>query len=89
MMSDAKKRATLPWVPTGFCAILALITVGAQHWTTILNRSDSGAWSIGAVFLLNLPMCFYFVGAATSRMQREILELRQQVAQLQGNKAVI
>ena len=85
-MSDAKKRATLPWVPMGFCAFLSLITVTANIWLSFVNHSDSGGWAIG--FLCFLPMCFYFVGAATSKTQGEILELRKQLAALQGNKAV-
>jgi hypothetical protein len=34
------------------------------------------------VFLSFLPMCFFFVGIATSNMQREIRELRQELDDL-------
>jgi len=31
-------------------------------------------------------MCFFFVGAATSQMQREIRELRKQMVELQEKR---
>jgi polyhydroxyalkanoate synthesis regulator phasin len=31
-------------------------------------------------------MCFFFVGSATSQMQKEIQELRKQVADLQSKQ---
>jgi len=38
------------------------------------------------VFFSFLPVCFYFVGAATSQMQKEILELRNQIVDLQSKQ---
>lgn len=84
MISEAKKRAGLPWVPMAFCAFLAVVTVAANLGLSFANGSDVGGGMIA--FLCFLPMCFYFVGAATSQMQAEIVELRRQVAELQGGK---
>jgi len=39
------------------------------------------------VFFSFLPMCFIFVGAATSQMQKEIRELRKQVVDLQTKQS--
>ena len=63
------------WIPAAFCACLSLIALSMQI------GSDSGAWK--PAFYSFLPMCFFFVGAATSQMQREIRELRKQVTELQ------
>ena len=84
MISDANKRSVLPWVPLGFCAFLSLITIVANLWLSWTKRADIGGWAIA--FLCFLPMCFYFVGAATSQMQSEILDLRRQLSELQANK---
>jgi hypothetical protein len=39
------------------------------------------------MFFSFLPMCFFFVGSATWQMQKEIRELRRQVAELQDKQA--
>jgi hypothetical protein len=49
------------------------------------SDSSSGAWQ--PAFFSFLPMCFFFVGANTSAMQREIQELRKQVTDLQEKGA--
>ena len=64
---------------------LSLITIVMNLWLSFSNGSNVGGWAV--VFLCFLPMCFFFVGAATSQMQREVLELRRQVAEMQANKA--
>ena len=65
------------WLPMGFCAALSLICV-----TTFIGFP--AAWVIP--FLCFLPMCFFFVAAVTSSLQREVCELREQVAKLQEMK---
>jgi hypothetical protein len=76
-------RAVAPWLPTGFCAALSLITICQNLWLSVANHSDVGGWS--APFLCFLPMCFVFVGMAMSGMRREISELRKQIAELPQN----
>ena len=67
------------WIPAIFCACLSLICIAA------LLASSTG-WMIP--FLCFLPMSFFFTATVTSRLQREIRELREQVAQLSAqNKA--
>jgi hypothetical protein len=46
--------------------------------------SLTSSWAIP--FLCFLPMCFFFVAAVTSNMQREIRELRKQVTDLQAKQ---
>jgi hypothetical protein len=65
------------WLPMGFCAALSLICV-----TAFIGFPT--AWVIP--FLCFLPMCFYFVATVTSNLQREIRELREQVAKLQEKR---
>jgi hypothetical protein len=66
------------WIPFAFCTFLSLGALSMQI------GSDSGAWK--PAFYSFLPMCFFFVGAATSRMQREISELRKQLTELQQER---
>jgi len=65
------------WLPMGFCAALSLICV-------IAFIGFPTAWVIP--FLCFLPMCFFFVAAVTSNLQREVRELREQVAKLQEKR---
>mgnify|MGYP001213421574 CR=1 FL=1 len=66
------------WMPAVFCAFLSLLALSMQI------RSDSGDWK--PAFYCFLPMCFFFVGSTTSQMQREIRELRKQLAELQQKR---
>jgi hypothetical protein len=66
------------WLPMAMCVGLAFICV-----TGFVFFSPS-CWIIP--FLCFLPMCFFFVAAVTSGLQREILDLREQVAQLQEKR---
>ena len=52
----------------------------------VSSRSNAEWWR--PAFFAFLPMCFFFVGAATSRMQREIRGLRTQIVELQGSDLV-
>jgi hypothetical protein len=66
------------WMPAAFCAFISLIAIFGSV------ASDAGWWR--PTFFAFLPMCFFFVGAATSQMQREIRELRNQFAEMQKNQ---
>ncbi len=66
------------WIPAAFCALISLTAIFASV------GSDAGWWR--PTFFAFLPMCFLFVGAATSRMQREIRELRDQIAEMHKNQ---
>jgi hypothetical protein len=67
------------WTPAAFCAFLCLNALFTAP------GSGNGEWW-KPVFFSFLPMCFFFVGSATSRMQREIQELQKQVADLQSKQ---
>jgi hypothetical protein len=65
------------WTPAAFCAFICLNAL------FIAPSSGNVEWW-KPVFFSFLPMCFFFVGSATSQMQKEIQELRKQVADLQS-----
>lgn len=70
-----------PWTPAIFCACLSLITVAGNLIVAFTNRAVP--WSgIDGVFYCFLPMCFYFVGALLSTLQRENRELRTRIEEL-------
>jgi hypothetical protein len=79
MKPFTRKQVLAHWIPAAFCAFLSLIALFAS------SGVDAGWWR--PAFFAFLPMCFFFVGAATSRMQSEIRDLRKQIVELQG-KAV-
>ena len=86
MFSETKRLTILPWVPMGFCAALVLITVVTMIWMMATGGPNSGGgWALA--FLCNLPLCFMFVGFMTAHLQREVRELRQQIAELQTKRA--
>ena len=64
------------WTPAAFCAFISFAALFAP--------SGSDWWR--PAFFAFLPMCFFFVGAATSQMQREIRELRKQLAESQEKR---
>jgi hypothetical protein len=68
------------WTPAAFCAFISLIAVFA--W---VRSSDTGWWQ--PVFFAFLPMCFFFVGAVTFAMHRELRELRKRLADLEQKKS--
>jgi len=69
------------WTPVAFSFILcysALLIILMQLGT---GRGASWAWQIP--FFGHLPVCFVLVACGTSQMQREIVELRKQLLELQ------
>ena len=75
------KQKISHWIPMAFCACLAVISLPTQVY---VSSRSSGAWAIP--FLCFLPMCFFFVAAVTSNLQREVRDLRDQVAKLQEKR---
>lgn len=69
------REAFGPWVPAAFCAFLCLFALSMQI------GSDSWVWK--PVFYCFLPMSFFFVGATTSHLRREIRTLRQRLTQFE------
>jgi len=68
------------WIPAAFCAFISLIVLVASF-----SSSDSGWWR--PAFFAFLPMCFFFVGSATTQMHRELFELRQRITELEQQRA--
>lgn len=83
MHAEKMRVKASPWLSAGFCAGLSACCLIAYLALQFFVQSDpSSAWVVS--FLSFLPMCFYFVGAGMAQMQREIGELRQQLAEIQG-----
>jgi len=68
------------WIPAAFCAFISLIALFASA-----GPPDSGWWR--PAFFAFLPMCFFFVGAATTQMHRELRTLRQRLTELEQKQA--
>ena len=75
------KQKIAPWLPMIFCVSLSGICLAGHH-----DLANSPVWAIP--FLCFLPMCFFFVAAVTSQLQREVCDLREQVARLTAEKQV-
>ncbi|QDT04372.1 hypothetical protein K227x_27630 [Rubripirellula lacrimiformis] len=67
------REKVAPWLPAGFCAVLAVITTVANLWAYRKGGSDNSATM---VFMLFMPMCFFFVGAYLTQLRDENRELR-------------
>jgi peptidoglycan/LPS O-acetylase OafA/YrhL len=61
-----------PWLPAGFCVVLAVIVTIANLWAYANGGSDGSATMI---FMLFLPMCFFFVGAYLTQLRNENREI--------------
>ena len=77
-----------PWIPAIFCATLSLITFVAVLAMSVNTKPDGGLTIMAGLipFLSFLPMCFYHVGAVTSRLRQENRELRERILKLSGEK---
>jgi hypothetical protein len=67
------------WIPAVFCAFLSLIALVGS-----VGSSDSGWWRQS--FFAFLPMCFFFVGSATTQMHRELRDLRRRLIELEQKR---
>jgi hypothetical protein len=67
------------WTPAAFCAFICLNAL-------FFAPSSPGVEWWKPIFFSFLPLCFFFVGSATSQMQKEIRELRKQVTDLQDKQ---
>jgi len=80
IVSNTIKRTITHWIPAVFCAFISLIALFAS-----VRSPDSGWWR--PAFFAFLPMCFFFVGSATTQMHRELRELRQRITELEQKRA--
>ncbi len=62
-----------PWIPALFCAVLAVITTVANLLAYRNGGSDNAATM---VFMLFMPMCFFFMGAYLTQLRNENREIR-------------
>jgi hypothetical protein len=62
-----------PWLPAIFCAVLAVITTVGNLWTYAVT-GDNG--SVTMVYIVFMPMCFFFVGAYLTQLRNENREMR-------------
>jgi hypothetical protein len=69
-------KAITHWIPAAFCAFISLIALFAS-----VGSPDPGWWR--PAFFAFLPMCFFFVGTATTQMQRELRALQQRLTELE------
>jgi hypothetical protein len=67
------------WIPATFCAFISFIALFAS-----VGSPNSGWWR--PAFFAFLPMCFLFVGNATTQMHRELQTLRQQLMELEQKR---
>ncbi len=65
-----------PWLPALFCGALALIVTIGNVWAAALGASDSAAT---VVFIVNMPLCFFFVGIYLTKLTRDNLELLDRI----------
>jgi hypothetical protein len=72
-MKNAAQKL-IHWLPFAFAVYLCYSTL----WR--LSASDMKVWE--PAFYSFLPMCFFVGGFVTYRMEREIRELREQIAKL-------
>lgn len=77
------KQTFSHWVPAIFCAFLCTVAlIGAV--VGVARGGQMGWWE--PAFFAFLPMCFFYVGAVTSDMRRQIQELRDQLATVHGER---
>jgi len=69
------------WRPFAFCAVLSLITIVGGLLIAFMS-STTHPFGAGLAFYGFMPMCFYMVSLATSRLQRENQDLRNQIQEL-------
>ena len=72
-----------PWNSAAFCASLALITMVGNLLTFQSGGSDG---SLMMIYLINLPMCFYFIGGHLVQLRNENHEMRLRLDKLERPK---
>ena len=73
------KKLVAPWLAPAFCAFLTAMPLIATS-----SPTDTGWWR--PTFYAFLPMCFYFAGMATYGFQKELRDLRAELAELRQAK---
>lgn len=76
LIKSSTQRRIDHWVAFAFCVFLSLMALSGS----VSDRS-AGWWS--PAFFSFLPICFFYMGAVTARMQREINELQSRLEVLQ------
>lgn len=67
------------WTAAAFCAFICFIALFVSP-----GSGNTEWWK--PVFFSFLPMCFFFIGSGTLRMEKEIRELKKQIKDLQGRQ---
>ena len=70
------RKDIAPWLPAVFCAILSFITLVEQFFVAFRSGNAS---NMPIAFLCFLPMCFFFVGASLSHLQKENRALKERL----------
>ena len=65
-----------PWLPAIFSAVLAIIVIVADLWALRIGGSAGAA---DTVYMIFLPMCFFFLGVYLSKLRKDYLELRDRL----------
>ncbi|MEM6979497.1 MAG: hypothetical protein AAF539_07485 [Planctomycetota bacterium] len=73
-----------PWLPAVFCGVIALIVVIANTATRLLGATDR---AVDMVFMLNMPMCFFFVGSYLTQLRGETEKLRARLDALDSTQS--
>ena len=81
MKVESMREKIGPWLPAIFCAVLAGITTIGNLWIYAVTDTQ-GALTL--VYILNMPMCFFFVGAYLAQLRNENRELRSRLNVLDG-----
>lgn len=62
-----------PWLGAIFCAVMAGITTVGNLWAHSRGGSEG---AITMVYIVFMPMCFFFVGAYLTQLRNENREMR-------------
>jgi len=71
------QRVLVHWLPFSFAGFLCYSTL----WRLV--STDMKWWE--PAFFAFLPMCFFFAGVTTSRLESEVRRLQEEVAKLQAS----
>ena len=68
-----------PWLPAVFCAALAVITTIGNLWSYAATGNNG---SVTMVFILHMPMCFFFVGVYLAKLRNDNRKLKERLDEL-------